>query len=156
MVGESADRVNTGILYLKTVSLYGCMDVILGLSQHSYNTTISVWRGSQSLLLFWLRRALKQMSKVNPRMSHKMSILPFHKLMIWNSHSLIFITYVTISLHCFTFNSRFFSARLVQTDFFLHWGFSFSASHTDSSIMRASDVCQVSIHPLCRYGQESC
>ena len=118
------------------------MHVILGSSWDSYDKTIRVSCGNKSIS-WWLRRTHNQMAKVNPIRSCKPSSLPLHKHLRFNiTNTSMYVTHVTAC--SFYLCAKVFLQDWLETDFFPHRGFYFSASHTDSPIVGASDMSQVS------------
>jgi len=87
------------------------------------------------------------MAKVNLTRNHKSSSLPLNnnKHLCFNiSSTLMYVPHITISL-LFLPSTKGFSVSLAQKGFFPpHRGFTFSASHTDSPFVGASDMNQVS------------
>jgi hypothetical protein len=119
------------------------MNVILGSSQDSYDRTIRVSYRRKSFS-WWHRRKHTQMAKVYLTRHRKTSSLPLHKHLRFNiTNTLMYVTHVTNSLLCLPSNNFFLQVGL-EKDIFPHRGFYFSTSHTDSPIVWASDMSEVS------------
>ena len=125
-----------------------CATVILGLSQRTYDWTIRVSCRSKSLS--WLRRAILHVINANCKCHTAMPLTISVSLSITEydympGHTMI-MSLMSQTACYFYLSTKGFSARLAQTGFFSSQRFYSFCKPTDSPIMGASDIGQVSTY----------
>ena len=123
-----------------------CMDVILGLSQNSFNRTIRVAGGRKSFSL-WLRRAQKNVKAQPDNESQDIKSPSSHALMLCNKTCIHVCNTCHKQLAIFTFKQRFFcktGSHRIFPSLFSHRGFIFQQATLILPSCGTSDKGQVS------------